>query len=147
MKKDKIDLLIEESMFLAPDFKNIFMSPANNICGYKLTPQQHFCLMILHNVGPISMSELSINLRIPNQQVTRIIDCLVDSGLVERIIPANNRRIILAQITDKGIDLLIHYKKVIHSNLIERFAKLTDEELDSCLYHIQKANEIFKKLK
>jgi DNA-binding MarR family transcriptional regulator len=54
----------------------------------------------------ISLGELAEKLRLTNSTVSGVIDRLVQSELVERIIPPENRRAISIHLTEKGKGLL-----------------------------------------
>lgn len=54
----------------------------------------------------ISLGELAERLRLTNSTVSGVIDRLVHHGLVERIIPPENRRSISIHLTDEGKSLL-----------------------------------------
>jgi DNA-binding MarR family transcriptional regulator len=52
------------------------------------------------------LGELADKLRLTNSTVSGVIDRLVHSGLVERIVPPENRRAVSIHLTQKGINLL-----------------------------------------
>jgi DNA-binding MarR family transcriptional regulator len=52
--------------------------------------------------GRLRMIDLSSLLMVSKSGVTRLIDRLVTKGLVERYSPSDNRRVVYAEITDRG---------------------------------------------
>src|SRR5438105_15735645 len=54
----------------------------------------------------IHLGDLAEQLRLTNSTVSGVIDRLVHNGLVERIIPPENRRTISLRLTEKGIEVL-----------------------------------------
>jgi DNA-binding MarR family transcriptional regulator len=54
----------------------------------------------------IGLGELAEKLRLTNSTVSGVIDRLVHSGLVERIVPPENRRAVSIHLTENGINLL-----------------------------------------
>jgi MarR family transcriptional regulator, organic hydroperoxide resistance regulator len=57
----------------------------------------------------ISLSELAEQMRLTNSTVSGVIDRLVHSGLVERMIPPENRRTVSIHLTNNGKELLENY--------------------------------------
>ena len=57
-----------------------------------ITPVQLKALFKINNNPDISLGELAEKLRLTNSTVSGVIDRLVHSGLVERVVPPGNRR-------------------------------------------------------
>jgi len=73
---------------------------------YGLTVVQLKALYRLSFSPNIGLSELAEKLRLTNSTVSGVIDRLVHSGLVERVIPPENRRAVSIHLTEKGKKLL-----------------------------------------
>jgi len=73
---------------------------------YGLTVVQLKALYRLSFSPNIGLSELAEKLRLTNSTVSGVIDRLVHSGLVERVIPPENRRAVSIHLTEKGNKLL-----------------------------------------
>lgn len=56
--------------------------------------------------GRLQMSEIADQLLASKSGVTRLVDRLVEGGLVARTIPADNRRVTYAELTDAGREVL-----------------------------------------
>jgi DNA-binding MarR family transcriptional regulator len=102
---------------------------------FGLTVVQLKALYRLSFSPDISLSELAEKLRLTNSTVSGVIDRLVHSGLVERVIPPENRRAVSIHLTDKGQKLL---KDVMdeESNLMKKLnnaLELPDKELQHLL--------------
>lgn len=54
----------------------------------------------------ISLGDLAEKLRLTNSTVSGVIDRLVQNGLVERIVPPENRRMVSIHLTEKGKNML-----------------------------------------
>lgn len=83
----------------------------------------------------ISLGELAEKLRLTNSTVSGVIDRLVHSGLVERVIPPENRRSVSINLTEKGENLL---REIMESDTgaiakIKRLNDLPDEETKNLL--------------
>lgn len=84
---------------------------------YDLQFSHHNVLRILRGAYPGGHPRCEIIDRMldPSPDVTRLIDKLVDRGLVARNRSQEDRRMIIHTITDKGIDLLDELDPKIHS--------------------------------
>lgn len=74
----------------------------------ELTATQYNALRILRGAGEegLSCGEIGERMVTTVPDVTRLLDRLEARGLVSRERPANNRRLVLARITDEGLRLL-----------------------------------------
>ncbi|MGE0566646.1 MAG: MarR family winged helix-turn-helix transcriptional regulator [Bacteroidia bacterium] len=98
----------------------------------EITHQQYNVLRILRGQLPNSISVKEIKERMLDQMsdVTRLIDKLIEKGLVERNISTKDRRSIKVNITNKGIKLLksLDY---IDEQMEILFSNLSIEEVNS----------------
>src|SRR5438309_383260 len=69
---------------------------------FELAPQQIAAMKILGERGAIPMSELAAALHCDSSNVTGIVDRLEQRGLAERRSAANDRRVKLLELTDRG---------------------------------------------
>ena len=67
-----------------------------------ITPVQLKALFKINNNPNISLGELAEKLRLTNSTVSGVIDRLVHSGLVERVVPPGDRRTISIHLTSDG---------------------------------------------
>jgi len=82
---------------------------------YDLTSQQYNALRLLRSQHPHKIRTLDLAGRLVSRapDITRLVDKLVERGLVERDRPADNRRIVCIGITEAGIGLLRELQKPI----------------------------------
>ncbi len=88
------------------------------------------CLHILNQNGELSMSELAEDLRMSNQQLTKVVDTLVELQMAERVCDPQNRRKFYARLAPKGRELLDSLKKKIDRRLDFALRKKSKEEID-----------------
>lgn len=84
-----------------------------------IIPHVHV-LQQLDSCGPMPLSEVGKKLWISGPNVTGLIDKLVQKGLVRRVRQRKDRRVILAEITEKGTGVLRDLMPT-HSDLVSRF--------------------------
>ena len=83
-------------------------SAAEGLKPHGLTPTQYNVLRILRGAGPAGLCRSEIGARMinPGPDVTRLLDRLVDAGLVERERDEDDRRYVTARLTNQGLALL-----------------------------------------
>jgi DNA-binding MarR family transcriptional regulator len=96
---------------------------------YSLTLPQYFAMSALEDNGTCMMSGMGEELGLTLGTVTGIVDRLVREGLVERCADDNDRRIVLARLTQKGLKLIqrIHQDRV--ETISESLRKMDKEEI------------------
>ena len=70
--------------------------------GLDMTIPQIKTLVLLNNMGPLRMGNISTYLRGAPSATTAILDRLVEREMVERVSDPNDRRVVLCQLTDQG---------------------------------------------
>ena len=88
------------------------------------------CIYIIDQRDGLSMSELADDLCMSNQQLTKIVDALVELDLVERACDPQNRRKFFAKLTQKGKNLLASLKTEVDRKLGYVLRKKSPDEID-----------------
>ena len=131
MKEKQMDETSESALLLFPLVKRLFNGDARAPALASLRNQTYHILRILERKGPLPVSAIGKQLFIAKQNMTALIDRLMNDGLVERKNDAADRRIVNIIITKKGGRFLkgriLALKKIVRDNL----SKLSDEEIES----------------
>ncbi|MEN8184987.1 MAG: MarR family transcriptional regulator [Myxococcota bacterium] len=77
----------------------------NETVAYGLSVSQAYALRALHRRGPLAMGELAQDLHLSVSTVTRVVDPLVDKGLVRRSRSAHDRRVCRVELAPRGFRL------------------------------------------
>ena len=88
------------------------------------------CIYIIDQHDGLSMSELADDLCMSNQQLTKIVDALVELELVERMCDPQNRRKFFAKPTEKGRNMLASLKTEVDRKLGFALRKKSPDEID-----------------
>ena len=88
------------------------------------------CIYIIDQRDELSMSELADDLCMSNQQLTKIVDALVDLDLVERMCDPQNRRKFFAKLTEKGKSMLASLKTEVDRKLGYALRRKSPDEID-----------------
>ncbi|HLO61087.1 MAG TPA: MarR family winged helix-turn-helix transcriptional regulator [Bacteroidales bacterium] len=81
--------------------RELFMQNSESCCNGVTLAQCH-TLLEIEDKGKESLTELSKTLGLDKSTISRTVDGLVNIGLVNRSIPAENRRMATLQLTESG---------------------------------------------
>lgn len=101
------------------------------IKGIPISMTQLTCLNIIAKNDRLTMSELADSLNMSNQQLTKVVDGLVEFKMVNRVFDEKNRRKIYAEATELGKQTLIKLRKEIDLKLGRWLHKISDDEVDT----------------
>jgi len=131
MKEKQADEISESALLLFPLLKRLFSGDPSAPALASLKNQTYHILRILERRGPLPVSAIGKQLFIAKQNMTTLIDRLMNDGLVERKNDAADRRIINILITKKGVgfskEIMLGLKKIVRENL----SKLNDKDIKS----------------
>ncbi len=140
MRDKQLNEIAESSLLLFPLLKRLFNeNPGDPV----LAPLRNHTYNILRTVereGPLPMSAIAKRLLIAKQNMTTLIDKLMEEGFVERKNDANDRRIINIIITKKGTGFLKESMLGLNRIVRENLSRLSDEDIESL-------HEVFRAIK
>ena len=136
---------LEEEAFLALQRTASLLLQAlgRSLKGHDLTPAQYNALRILRGAGEeaLTCGEIGERLVSPGPDVTRLLDRLEQRGLVTRLRDAEDRRIVRAQITQRGARLLAELDEPVEQALAELLGHLGPKRLQSLVETLALARE------
>jgi len=109
---DLADLIFTYYPYIRKLFRNLV-----SIKHIPISMTQLTCLNIIAKKEKFTMSELADDLNMSNQQLTKVVDALVDLQLAERVNDDKNRRKIYAKTTEKGNEVLSSLKNEVDKKL------------------------------
>ncbi|GIV60020.1 MAG: transcriptional regulator [Rhodothermaceae bacterium] len=108
----------------------------HEVCAaYGITHDQYNVLRILRGVYPEGHPRYEVAGRLIERapDVTRLLDRLERAGLVERYRSSEDRRLSLARITPKGLDLLAAMETPIRNVRVEALGHLPEDDLKALI--------------
>lgn len=144
MREEKAKQLAKLIFTAMPAMRRDTLAPARLYEGH-IPHHALFCLFRLHKYRRSSMGELAQWLGVSNQQLTRIVNGLVEHGLAVRVQDENNRRLVLVEITPKGAEEAQKFMEIGFRHVASHFDGLTEEELDACIFHLSELMKILGK--
>jgi DNA-binding MarR family transcriptional regulator len=123
MVQRQLDEISESALLIFPLLKRLIKGDPNDPARLPFRNQSYHILRILQKKGPLPMSTIGKRLSIAKQNMTPLIDKLMDDGLVKRRNDTSDRRVINIVITERGTNFLreskLALKKIIKTNLSE----------------------------
>lgn len=128
--------LIRTATLLEADFERLFKR-----CG--LSDPQYNVLRILRGAGSGGLPSTEIAGRMVTRvpDVTRLVDRLESTGLVQRSRTTEDRRVVIVCITPKGLELLASLDEPITALHVQQLGHLTRKELEEFNRLLVKARE------
>ena len=93
--------------------------------------------------GGVSMSEISERLGISLSSATRLVDQMVQVGLLERKPDGKDRRIVLASATERGVAVYQIFDAAFKRHLGNLFGQFSPQERDQMLHLGQRLFEVW----
>jgi DNA-binding MarR family transcriptional regulator len=103
-------------------------------------------MMVLTEEGTLHSAEIGKRLQIAKAQMTHLIDKLVELGLVERNIDADDRRTINISLTERGQKFMEHQNSIAINAVGEYIADLEESELETLTTSLRNLRDILFKL-
>ena len=148
--KEKISQMTDLAFNLYPTIRKSFRSLVA-LKSLPLSTTQLACLNTIDTLQRCTMSALAKKLQMSNQQLTKVVDALVDMGAVERSCNEKNRRQILVYASEKGKKLLLDLRAEVTKKLTILGESLPSNEsqalFDSILnllYNLKNLDEKYK---
>ncbi len=116
----------------------------NSMNQYDLTMPQFNILRILRGAGDaINVNTVKDRMIEKSPNTTRLMDKLIDKGLIERIRCEKDRRVVYVKISENGLAILSEIDKNIDVNTLIN-AGLTDEEANTLSDLLDKTRTLYE---
>lgn len=137
----------EELLGFLPLWNYHITKPFKQLLDEGVSLEMYYSLQVLRLIGDAAtMTEFGKYTRMPKQQVTKMVNRLVERNFVERIYDPTNRRIIRIRLTETGEEYIDHFlteNAGCFRNLLEQ---LTPEECGQFEEAIKTLYEILSRL-
>ena len=110
-----------------------------------LTFPQSMLLLELHRGGKLNMGELSQRLHITQGVATRMVDLLLEKGLMERGRDEEDRRVVLVSLSRKGARIVRQIEEHNRSRIGDFLAAVPEKERYYLLEFLKRLQEQFEK--
>lgn len=148
MKSEKISAeFVQNLLLVLPNWHSKLVRPFKDLLNREMSLETYYCLETLKLSGTITMTEMAQRLKVPKQQVTKLVDNLSDHQFVERVYDEEDRRVIRIRLTPRAEKYLDEYylKNTAFIQSLEE--QLTEEELIKLNQAVLILGEILPRLK
>lgn len=106
-----------------------FLHPMERLATHRMSKLQFFTLMMLYRKGPKTMTDLASVIQISKQQLTPLMDRILELNLAERMPDPKDRRVIRIEISQAGKEAIDTMMKQNLQTVAARLTVLSEEEL------------------
>lgn len=120
---------VQNLLLVMPDWHSKLVKPFKDTLNGEMSLETYYCLETLKVQGTATMTGLARQMKVPKQQMTKLVDRLWESGFVERIHNEQDRRVTWIRLTPKAGSYLDEYflKNTAFIQMLEE--QLTEDEL------------------
>lgn len=119
-------------------FDSVKKAHSRQMYAHNLTAPQFHVLEVLQKTGPIPLKRISEELLVTGANITCVVDNLEKEDLVRRVPSKKDRRIINAELTDKGQEKIAKLFPEYSAGLSESMKGLTEGEKRNLIDLLQK---------
>ena len=128
MSEQKSELALNLWSKLTKAHDSVRKSHVKQVSAHSLTAPQFHVLEVLKGSGPLPLKRISEELMVTGANITCVVDNLEKEDLVRRVPSKEDRRIINAELTDKGREKMEEIFPQYVNNMMEIANILTEEE-------------------
>ncbi len=136
------EAIIQASLFFHELFKKTLMASQT---AHAFTKTQMDLMVTLHIEGPMNMSALSERVGIAPEQTTRALKNLRERDLVDTERSDENRRMVIARMTDHGALVMDEHLRSVEENLRASLEGLDDSEMELLVRVARTTVDLMKK--
>lgn len=121
--------------------------PYHNSFKEVLSPLQFYTLCVIKYYKTITMTQLSISMKMPKQNMTKIINKLINVGFIERLNDPKDKRITNITLSEEGNNFLINTAKFNAKKINNSIIDLGEEKAENFYNAINTLNNILSNIK
>ncbi|GIW22093.1 MAG: MarR family transcriptional regulator [Candidatus Sericytochromatia bacterium] len=133
MRKKYPEYIYELEDLLTQIFRNLKENHVKDACNVNLSMPQFICLFIISKIGKMKMSDLASYLSLSYASATNLINRLVEANLVNRYDDPLDRRVVIVELTNKGLELTDTIKEKHRETFYKNCSKLSNKEIKTLI--------------
>lgn len=114
------------------------------LSNYTITPPQFIALQWLHELGDMTIGDLSTKMYLAFSTTTDLVDRMEKSELVQRIRDESDRRVVRIHLLPEGERIIEEVISKRQDYLQDILVDFKEDELDILLSNLQKLHELMK---
>lgn len=124
--REEIRKIQETLLGVLPVWNYKIEKPFKQLLDEGVSLEMYYCIRTLQWHGPLTMTELAHLVKMPKQQMTKMVNRLVEQGFAKRIYDPSDRRVIKIEITNnaqKYIDRFLTQDAECFQKLLEQMSE------------------------
>lgn len=146
MNAAEVSILSESLFSIIPLLHDQLIKPFESLFRGGLSPMQFYTMVFLQKHGPMAMTELASYFGIPKQQMTKIVNRLVEFQVVQRQQDIRDKRLIRVGLTAHGMERLEYYRSTLITYFNEALSELDGIDQQELLDAFRGISRILPKL-
>lgn len=147
MEPKKIsEQFVQNLLSVLPNWHTRLVRPFKEKLNREMSLETYYCLETLKSCETATMTELARQLKVPKQQVTKLVDKLWEHQFIERSGGEEDRRTISIRLTPRAITYLDEYYMKNTAFIQSLEEQLTQEELTELDEAVKTLGRILPKL-
>ena len=134
--------VVREVIDLTPLLRREILRPMDTCGQSRIAPGQMNILSCLMENGPQTMAQLGRQICVCRQQMTGLIEELIQKGLVNRARGEKDRRTVVVGLTERGRETMREREQEMMRALYPIFDRYTDQEKESLMLTARTMREI-----
>ena len=130
MDKIKLEGIVQNFISIIPLFKKKLLHDSCKFDKGNLNHSHFQILTVLKKYGKSPISDVAKKLFISTPNMTKLLNKLIEEGMIERIPGEKDRRVINIDLTEKGNTYIENRFFEIQSSLIDKISSLPEDKLD-----------------
>ncbi len=120
-----------------------YSAMCDRVCTEQLgiTGAQGYTLLAIPDGERISMNDLSLRMKLASSTMTRMVDLLVQRGLVDRQPDAEDRRVVRVRLTDRGEQAKAQLRSTLQGFFAQVMQAVPEGERESMLHSLETLNQ------
>ena len=132
---------------LTGQWHRFIAKPYKTLLNEHVSPGVFHCMLILQKHGDnMTMSELARHSQCSKQQMTKLVDKLIENGFAERISDPDDRRIIRLRLTESGQGFLTRFWQDADTYYDSLLGEMTEDEQSDFCQALGTLHRIFTRL-
>lgn len=135
-KSSSIELLVlldKISMYR----RNIIRTLNTGELGLSINTTEERVLMVISKMPELNMKELSEQVGLEKSTLTRVIDSLIDEGLVMRTNDQQDRRKVNCSLTENGLTIASTIEGLMAQHIKDCFSELPEEDMATLIHELK----------
>ncbi|WP_297565966.1 MarR family winged helix-turn-helix transcriptional regulator [uncultured Faecalibaculum sp.] len=144
---EKYSHIQEKLLSLLPCWNYQISKPFKQLLDEGISLEMYYCLKTLEWAGgSATMSQLAAWTKVPAHQMTKMVNKLVEQGLVSRCDDPDDRRIVRIRLTEKADEYMAHFLAHKASCFLPLLEQMSERDLEEFSHSLDTLYRIFNRL-